>query len=164
MKKKIIAIVAIILVVAIGAGVIYLATAKESKQMTKDNLNLFYDVTVEITDYKPGEKTTFFGILPTYTSSRAKVHVVVTPKSDVTCDGGALVYNLDASPWGLVNEKKYVNKDYNELRVNLNAEGATEVYIDIEADVKLKPAEAPDADDVVLTAAYGTVTYKKFFK
>ena len=40
MKKKIIAIVAIVLVLAIGVGAIFLATAKESKQITSENLKL----------------------------------------------------------------------------------------------------------------------------
>ena len=84
MKKKIIAIVAIVLVLAIGVGAIFLATAKESKQITLENLNTFFDVTVEITDYVEGEKSSeFLGLVSTYEASTAKIHIVATPKDKI---------------------------------------------------------------------------------
>lgn len=157
MKKKIIAIVAIVLVLAIGAGAIFLATAKESKQITLENLNTFFDVTVEITDYVEGEKSSeFLGLVSTYEASTAKIHIVATPKDKIVCDGAKLEYTFKDDFWKVVDGS-------NTITVNLNAEGVTEVYIDIESDLKISVVNAPELDTVKLTDALGTVTYKKFF-
>ena len=105
MKKKIIAIVAIVLVLAIGAGAIFLATAKESKQITLENLSTFYDVTVEITDYKEGEKSAeFLGLVSTYEASTAKIHIIATPKDKIVCDGAKLEYEFKDDFWNVVDD------------------------------------------------------------
>ena len=157
MKKKIIAIVAIILVIAIGAGAIYLATAKESKQITLENLSTFYDVTVEITDYVQGEKSSeFLGLISTYETSTAKIHIVATPKDKIICDGAKLEYEFKDDFWKVVDGS-------NTITIDLNTEGVTEAYIDIESDLKISIVNAPELDTVKLTNALGTVTYKKFF-
>ncbi|MBO5856884.1 MAG: hypothetical protein J6Q87_01395 [Clostridia bacterium] len=157
MKKKIIAIVAIVLVLAISVGAIFLATAKESKQITSENLNTFYDVAVEITDYKEGEKSAeFLGLVSTYEASTAKIHIIATPKDKIVCDGAKLEYEFKDDFWNVVDGS-------DTITVNLNAEGVTEVYIDIESDLKISVVNAPELDTVKLTNALGTVTYKKFF-
>ena len=157
MKKKIIAVVAIVLVLAIGAGTIYLTTAKESKQITLENLNTFYDVTVEITDYVQGEKSSeFLGLISTYEASTAKIHIVATPKDKIVCDGAKLEYEFKDDFWKVVDGS-------NTITIDLNAEGVTEAYIDIESDLKISVVNAPELNTVKLSNALGTVTYKKFF-
>jgi hypothetical protein len=157
MKKTIIAVVVAVLVVAIGATSIFLATAKESKQITKENLNTYYDVSVEITDYVRGEKSTeFLGLISTYSASTAKIHITTTPKDEITCDSGELVYTFTDDFWKVIDGG-------NTISVKLNAEGTTEVFVDIEADLKISTIAEPELSTVELTNALGTVTYKKFF-
>ena len=157
MKKTIIAVVVAVLVVAIGATSIFLATAKESKQLTKEILNTYYDVSVEITDYVRGEKNTeFLGLISTYEASTAKIKITVTPKDDIVCDGGVVVFYFNDDFWKVVNGS-------NELKVELNEEGVTEFSVDIEADLKISTIAEPELSTVELTNALGTVTYKKFF-
>ncbi len=157
MKKNIIAIVVAVLVVAIAATSIVLVTTKESKQITTENLNTYYDVSVEITDYVRGEKKTeFLGLVSTYSASTAKIHITVTPKDDISCDGGVIVFDFKDDFWKVVDGS-------NEIKVQLNAEGVTEVSVDIEADLKISTISEPELSTIELVNALGTVTYKKFF-
>jgi hypothetical protein len=157
MKKTIIAVVVAVLVVAIGATSIFLVTAKESKQLTKEILNTYYDVSVEITDYVRGEKNTeFLGLISTYKPSTAKIHITITPKDDIICDGGVVIFNFNDDFWKVVNGS-------NEIKIQLNEEGVTELSVDIEADLKISTIAEPELSTVELTNALGTVTYKKFF-
>ena len=157
MKKKIITVVALVLVIAIGITAVYLATAKESKQITLENLSTYYDVTVEITDYVRGEKDKeFLGIISTYSASTAKIHIIVTPKDSITCDGAKLTYIFNDDFWEVVDGD-------DEITIDLNAEGVTEAYISIEADTKISSVAEPELSTIKLTNALGTVTYKKFF-
>ena len=136
MKKTIIAVIAAVLVIAIAATSIFLVTAKESKQLTSENLSTYYDVKIEITDYIRGERDVeILGLIATYSASTAKIHITVTPK-----DTGDTTVTVD-----------------------LNPEGVTETIIDIEADLKISTIAAPEISAVEITDAVGTVTYKKFF-
>ena len=85
-----------------------------------------------------------------------KIHITVTPKDDITCDGGELLYTFRDNLW------KVTDGDQN-IKVTLNPEGVTEVYIDIESDLKLSQVNAPDLNEIEFNTVYGTVTYKKFF-
>ena len=157
MKKIIISVVSTALVIALIATGILLFTATDSKQLNSENLNTYYDVKVEITDYVQGEKASeLLGILATYEPSTAKIHITVTPKDDITCDGGELLYTFRD------NLCKVTDGDQN-IKVTLNPEGVTEVYIDIESDLKLSQVNAPDLNEIEFNTVYGTVTYKKFF-
>ncbi|MBO7178983.1 MAG: hypothetical protein J6V78_01470 [Clostridia bacterium] len=157
MKKIIISVVSTALVIALIATGILLFTATDSKQLNSENLNTYYDVKVEITDYVQGEKASeLLGILATYEPSTAKIHITVTPKDDITCDGGELLYTFRDNLW------KVTDGDQN-IKVTLNPEGVTEVYIDIESDLKLSQVNAPDLNEIEFNTVYGTVTYKKFF-
>ena len=157
MKKTIIAVIVAVLVVALGATSIFLVTAKESKQITKENLNTYYDVSVEITDYVRGEKSTeFLGLISTYSASTAKIHITITPKDEITCDGGVVIFDFNDDLWKVVDGA-------DEIKVQLNAEGITELYVDIEADLKISTIAAPELSTVEFVNALGTVTYKKFF-
>ena len=157
MKKIIISVVSTALVIALIATGILLFTATDSKQLNSENLNTYYDVKVEITDYVQGEKASeLLGILATYEPSTAKIHISVTPKDDITCDGGELLYTFRDNLW------KVTDGDQN-IKVTLNPEGVTEVYIDIESDLKLSQVNAPDLNEIEFNTVYGTVTYKKFF-
>ncbi len=157
MKKTIIAVVVAVLVIAIAATSIFLITAKESKQITIENLNTYYDVSVEITDYVRGEKSTeFLGLVTTYEPSTAKIHITVTPKDELTCDGAVVIFNFKDDFWKVVDGS-------DEIKVPLNTEGITELTIDIEADLKISTIAAPELSTVELVDALGTVTYKKFF-
>ena len=157
MKKTIIAVVIAVLVVAIGATGIFLFTATESKQLNTENLSIYYDVKVEITDYVQGEKASeLLGILSTYEPSTAKIHITVTPKDNITCDGGEILYSFNDNLWKIVDGNK-------NIKVTLNPQGATEAYIDIESDLKLSQVNAPDLSEIEFNTVYGTVTYKKFF-
>lgn len=157
MKKTIIAVVIAVLVVAIAATSIILVTSKESKQITKENLNTYYDVSVEITDYVRGEKDKeFLGLVSTYSASTAKIHITVTPKDDMTCDGGVIIFDFNDDFWKVVDGT-------DEIKLQLNAEGTTEAFIDIEADLKISTTAEPELSTIDLVNALGTVTYKKFF-
>ena len=157
MKKTIIAVIVAVLVVAIGATGIFLFTATESKQLNNENLSTYYDVKVEITDYIQGEKASeLLGILATYEPSTAKIHITITPKDNITCDGGELLYTFTDNLWK-------VTEGDNNIKVPLNAEGFTEAYIDIESDLKLSQVNEPDLSEIEFNTVYGTVTYKKFF-
>lgn len=157
MKKKIIIIAAVLLVAVIAVVGIILAVSKESKQLTVENLNTYYDVKIEITDYVRGEKDKeFLGIVATYSPSTAKIHITATPKDTLLADSAKLTYAFDSNYWDLVDEKE-------AIEVKLNAEGATDVYIDVESDLKFSVVGEPELKDVKLTDALGTLTYKKFF-
>ena len=157
MKKKLIPIIAIVLVVAIAATTLILLLAKESKQLTIENIDTFYDVSVEITDYVRGEKNTeILGLLATYEPSTAKIHITLTPKDSLTCDGGKVLFNFTDDFWKVTNGN-------NQITVDLNAEGVTEILVDVEADLKISTIAEPESSTVVLSDALGTVTYKKFF-
>ncbi len=157
MKKKLIPIIAIVLVVAIAATTLILLLSKESKQLTIENMDTFYDVSVEITDYVRGEKNTeILGLLATYEPSTAKIHITLTPKDSLTCDGGKVLFNFTDDFWKVTNGN-------NQITVDLNAEGVTEIFVDVEADLKISTIAEPEASTVVLSDALGTVTYKKFF-
>ena len=156
MKKTIIAVIVAVVVVAIGATGIFLFTATESKQLNSENLSTYYDVRVEITDYVQGEKASeLLGILSTYEPSTAKIHITVTPKDDVTCDGGEILYSFRDNFWKISDGSE-------NIKVTLNQEGVTEAYIDVESDLKLSQVNAPDITEVEFDTVYGTVTYKKF--
>ena len=157
MKKKLIPIIAIVLVVAIAATTLILLLSKESKQLTIENIDTFYNVSVEITDYVRGEKNTeILGLLATYEPSTAKIHITLTPKDSLTCDGGKVLFNFTDDFWKVTNGN-------NQITVDLNAEGVTEIFVDVEADLKISTIAEPEASTVVLSDALGTVTYKKFF-
>ena len=157
MKKKLIPIIAIVLVVAIAATTLILLLSKESKQLTIENMDTFYDVSVEITDYVRGEKNTeILGLLATYEPSTAKIHITLTPKDSLTCDSGKVLFNFTDDFWKVTNGN-------NQITVDLNAEGVTEIFVDVEADLKISTIAEPEASTVVLSDALGTVTYKKFF-
>ncbi len=156
MKKKLIPIIAIALVVVIATTLILLLS-KESKQLTTENLDTFYDVSVEITDYVRGEKNTeILGLLATYEPSTAKVHITFTPKDNLTCDGGKVSFDFVDDFWKVTNGN-------NRIIVELNEEGVTEIYVDIEADLKISTIAEPELSTVSLSDALGTFTYKKFF-
>lgn len=157
MKKTIIAVIAAVLVIAIAATSIFLVTAKESKQLTSENLSTYYDVKIEITDYIRGERDVeILGLIATYSASTAKIHITVTPKDKLTCDGAKLNLNLADDFWKTTNGDTTVT-------IDLNPEGVTEAIIDIEADLKISTIAAPEISAVEITDAVGTVTYKKFF-
>ncbi|MBR2875950.1 MAG: hypothetical protein IKC01_02325 [Clostridia bacterium] len=157
MKKTILIIAVTIAVVSLVAVGIFLGTAKESKQLTTENLYEFYDVKVEIKNYIKGqEKAEFLGIFSSYEPSTAKIQITVTPKDDIICDGAQLKYVINENFWKTSDGKENITLD-------LNTEGTTEFTVDIIADLKLSAAGEPNADDVELTSALGTVTYRKFF-
>ena len=157
MKKTIIAVIIAVLVVAIGSTAIFLFTATESKQLNNENLSTYYDVKIQITDYTQGEKASeLLGILATYEPSTAKIYITVTPKDDITCDGGEMLYTFNNNLWKVTDGDK-------NIKVTLNPQGITEVYIDIESDLKLSQVNAPDLSDIEFNTVHGTVTYKKFF-
>lgn len=157
MKKTIIAVIIAVLVVAIGSTAIFLFTATESKQLNNENLSTYYDVKVQITDYTQGEKASeLLGILATYEPSTAKIYITVTPKDDITCDGGEMLYTFNNNLWKVTDGDK-------NIKVTLNPQGITEVYIDIESDLKLSQVNGPDLSDIEFNTVHGTVTYKKFF-
>lgn len=158
MKKTIITVVAAVLVVSLIATGIFVFTAKESKQLTLENLNTFYDVKIEITDYVKGEKATeILGVLATYEPSAAKIHVTLTPKSDITCDGGQLLLIFEDNFWQVKNGGKII-------QVPISQEEPTDIYVDLISDYKVTQADAPENDSVKLDGALGTITYKKFFQ
>ncbi len=163
MKKIIIAIVATLLVAAIAGGSIFIFTAKESKQITLENIYGFYSVKTEITDFVRGEKDAeFLGIINTYKPSTAKIHIVLTPIGDFTTDSGTATFAFDAPHWTL-SDKTDAQISDTAFSITLNPEGVTEVYVDIESDLKISTVSEPENDSTSLTNISGTATYKRFF-
>ncbi len=157
MKKIIISVLATILVVGIIGSSIFIFTATESKQVSLSNVYGFYSVNMEITDFKRGEKDAeILGIITTYKPSTAKIHIVLTPKDDFTIDGGNASFSFSASHWTL-------SESGEEITFSLNREGATDLYFDIESNLKISTVAEPDSDSITLTNISGTATYKKFF-
>ena len=157
MKKKLI-IIGIVLIVITLAGVgIFLGTAKESQPISTDNIHTYYDVNVEIKNYIRGQKKAeILGLFASYEPSTAKFHITVTPKDDISCDSTQLIFSINEKFWELSDGK-------DEITVTLNSEGTTELTVDIMSDLKISALDEPSSENIDLTSASGTVTYKKFF-
>ena len=67
-----------------------------------------------------------------------------------------MLFNFTDDFWKVTNGN-------NQITVDLNAEGVTEIFVDVEADLKISTIAEPESSTVVLSDALGTVTYKKFF-
>ncbi|MEE1025592.1 MAG: zinc ribbon domain-containing protein [Acutalibacteraceae bacterium] len=155
-NKKVFFILVPILIVVLVFASLFL-TQKTQVTIDKNNFDEYFETEILIEDYNRGLPVTFslYGI-SNYTSSTAKVRIVVKPKKKFIFTDVKVSYDIDAFLWH--------TDDFSKMDIEIISNEEIEKSFSIKSvDMQLTPASEPSEYSIDIYTVEGELSYYKFF-